>query len=84
MVIKIEGLEHRKGISSKSGNSYDFYVIHYLSEPGANRRVNGRESKNKIVDVSYVDENKFVPGAYYEVVTDLDGNVVKPIVPAKT
>lgn len=79
MIVKIEGKEHRKGTSRKTGNDYDFYVLHFIAPQVG---VDGNAAVQKIVDPSLIEFEKILVGMHYELEPDLNGNIVK-IAPAK-
>lgn len=80
MIIKLEGKARRKGVSKKTGNEYDFGVLYFLAPQ---RGVEGMVGVEKLVDPDVVDFEKLLVGQYYDVSTDLNGQIDR-MVPAKT
>lgn len=70
--IKLFGVAHRKGISKKTGNPYDFGELH-MAVP--KHGVVGEAAEQKIVDASFCDLDRLVPGIY-EADFDSDGNLL--------
>lgn len=79
MIIKVEGKQHRKGISNKTGNSYDFIVVHCLCTLPY---VEGKAAVQKNLSTSVIDYDKILVGQYYDFQTDFSGNVTC-VIPAK-
>jgi len=73
MVVKVDGKEHRKGVS-KAGKNYDFHVIHFLAP---DRRVEGLAAVTKIIDTSVIEYEKILVGQHYDLVPDFDGNIIE-------
>lgn len=73
MVIKIEGKEHRQGVS-KRGNEYDFYVLHFL---GVRSGVEGKAAYEKLVDPSVLPYDEILVNQCYDIETDFSGSIVK-------
>lgn len=73
-IIKLDGKEHRKGTSRKTGNEYDFYVLHFIAPQAG---VEGKAAVQKLVDPSLIAYEKLLPGMHYELDTDLNGNVIR-------
>lgn len=80
MILKVEGIAHMKGVSKKTGNSYDFYTIHFLSKL---RNVNGLAAMTKNISTDVTGIDRVIVGQHYNVETDLNGKVIS-ITPAKT
>lgn len=72
MVVKIEGKEHRQGVS-KAGNKYDFISLHFLAKQ---RGVDGQAAINKIVDTNVCSYNEILVGQHYDLELDLSGNII--------
>ena len=71
MVVKIEGKEHRQGVS-KAGRNYDFIVLHFLAKQ---RYVEGQAAVTKNVSSDTVDYNRILVGQFYDLEIDLSGNI---------
>ena len=79
MILKIEGKQHRKGVSSKSGREYDFIVVHVLmNQP----YVEGKAAVTKNISSDVISFDKLLVGQSYDFQTDFDGNVIS-VVPAR-
>lgn len=79
MVIKIEGKQHKKGISQKNGNSYDFIIVHTLMKVPY---VEGLAAVTKNISVDLIAYDRLIVGSYYDFQTDFNGNVTS-VTPAK-
>lgn len=71
MVVKIEGKEHRQGVS-KAGKNYDFNIVYFLAKQ---RGVDGQAAVNKIVDSTLIPYDNIIVGQHYELSIDLNGNI---------
>lgn len=71
MVVKIEGKEHRQGVS-KTGRNYDFIVLHFLAKQ---RYVDGMAAITKNVNSDTVDYAQILVGQHYDLDIDLSGNI---------
>lgn len=72
MVVKIEGKEHRQGVS-KAGKQYDFITLHFLAKQ---RGVEGLAAVSKIIDTALIPYDHILVGQHYELEPDLDGNII--------
>lgn len=72
MVVKVEGKEHRQGVS-KAGKSYDFINLHFLLK---RRGVDGMAAVTKIVDTSVIPYEDILVGQYYDLEVDMFANIV--------
>lgn len=71
MVVKIEGKEHRQGVS-KAGKNYDFNVVYFLAKQ---RGVDGLAAVSKIVDTALIPYDNIIVGQHYDIEIDLNGNI---------
>ena len=77
MIVKVEGKEHRQGVS-KAGKNYDFIVLHFMARQNG---VDGLAAVSKIVNTSVVSYDTILVGQNYDLEPDFDGNIiaVKPV-----
>jgi hypothetical protein len=77
MVVKIEGKEHRQGVS-KAGKNYDFISLHFLARQNG---VEGHAAVSKIVNTSVIPYENILVGQHYDLEVDFGGNVIgiKPV-----
>lgn len=78
MVVKVEGKEHREGVS-KAGRNYNFNVLHFM---GRQAGVEGLAAITKIVDTSVISYDDILVGQHYELEPDFNGNIIS-VHPAK-
>ena len=64
MKIKVIGKAHREGTSKKTGNSYNFYQVHYN---GPDRGVEGLAALTLTLDPSLIPYADIKVGGEYEV-----------------
>ena len=72
MVVRVDGKEHRQGVS-KAGKNYDFITLHFL---GKQRGVEGQAAITKIIDNTLIPYEKILVGQYYDLEPDLNGNII--------
>lgn len=72
MVVKIEGKEHRQGVS-KAGKNYDFINLHFL---GRQNGVEGLAAISKIMDTSVIPYENIIVGQHYDLEVDFSGNII--------
>lgn len=72
MIVKIEGKEHREGVS-KAGKNYNFNNLHFLAPM---RGVEGMAAVSKIVDASVCPYENILVGQHYDLEVDLSGNII--------
>lgn len=80
MIIQILGKQHKKGTSQKTGNAYDFTIIHFA---GYDRYVEGQAALTTNIGSELLPYDKILVGMHYEIEPDLNGNIYK-ITPAKS
>lgn len=80
MIVKLEGKQHLKGVSRRTGSPYDFITIHFLQKSA---NVDGLAAMTKNISPSIVDYDRLIVGQHYDFQTDLDGNIIT-VVPAKS
>lgn len=73
MVVKIEGKEHRQGVS-KAGKNYDFINLHFLAKQNG---VEGLAAVSKIVNTSVVRYEDILVGQHYDLEVDFSGNIIQ-------
>lgn len=78
MVVKVEGKEHRQGVS-KAGRNYDFIVLHFMARQNG---VDGLAAVQKLVNTSVVSFESILVGQNYDLEPDFDGNIIS-VRPAK-
>lgn len=79
-VLQVRGKEHCKGVSRKTGKSYDFYNFHFLMrKPG----VDGLAAVVKTCDPRVIDYDNVLVDQYYDFGIDFNGNIdsIKPAKP---
>ncbi len=74
MKIKVLGKAHLKGVSKRTGNSYDFYQLHYL---GHARGVEGQAALTVSIDPSMFSFTEIKIGGEYNIEFDNRGFVVQ-------
>lgn len=72
MVVKVEGKEHRQGVS-KAGKNYDFISLHFLARQNG---VDGLAAVSKIVNTSVIPYESILVGQQYDLEVDFGGNVI--------
>lgn len=72
MIVKVEGKEHREGVS-KAGKNYNFNNVHFLARQ---RGVEGMAAVSKIVDATVISYEDILVGQHYDLELDLSGNIV--------
>lgn len=79
MILKLEGKQHRKGVSQKSGRDYDFIVAHFLMPLSY---VEGKAAVTKNISTDVISFDRLIVGQLYDFQTDFNGNVTA-VIPAK-
>lgn len=72
MIVKVEGKEHRQGVS-KAGKNYDFIALHFLARQSG---VEGMAAVSKIVNTSVIPYANIVVGQHYDLEVDFSGNII--------
>jgi len=72
MVVKIEGKEHRQGVS-KAGKNYDFISLHFLARQTG---VEGLAAVSKIVNTTVIPYDNIIVGQHYDLEVDFSGNII--------
>lgn len=72
MIVKVEGKEHREGVS-KAGKNYNFNNVHFLARQ---RGVEGMAAVSKIVDATVISYEDILVGQHYDLELDLSGNII--------
>lgn len=72
MIVKVEGKEHREGVS-KAGKNYNFNVLHFMARQAG---VEGLAAVTKIVDVNVISYDNIIVGQHYDLEPDLRGNII--------
>lgn len=72
MIVKVEGKEHREGVS-KAGKNYNFNNVHFLARQ---RGVEGMAAVSKIVDTAVISYEDILVGQHYDLELDLGGNII--------
>lgn len=78
MIVKVEGKEHRQGVS-KAGKNYDFIVLHFMARQNG---VDGLAAVQKLVNTSVTSYESILVGQNYDLEPDFNGNIVA-VRPAK-
>ena len=79
MVLKLEGKQHRKGVSKTNGRDYDFIVVHLLM---ILPYVEGKAAVTKNISSDLIPYDRLLVGQLYDFQTDFNGNVTA-VIPAK-
>ena len=80
MILKLEGKQHRQGVSKSTGRDYDFIVVHLLMNLPY---VEGKAAVTKNISTNIISYDRLLVGQVYDFQTDFNGNVTA-VVPAKT
>jgi len=72
MIVKVEGKEHRQGVS-KAGKNYDFIVLHFMARQNG---VDGMAAVQKLVNTSVTSYESILVGQNYDLEPDFNGNIV--------
>ena len=72
MIVKVEGKEHRQGVS-KAGKNYDFISLHFLARQSG---VEGMAAVSKIVNTSVISFDNIIVGQQYDLDVDFSGNII--------
>ena len=73
MIIKVIGKSHMEGTSKKSGNAYNFTVVHFNAKA---RGVDGFAAKSANIDGSFARFEDIVVGGTYNLEFDERGYVL--------
>lgn len=81
MKIKVIGKEHMEGVSKKSGNSYNFIVVYFISDCQEGRGV-GKKGDSLMLDPTFFNFHSIAINQEYEVTYGRYGKV-EGFLPAK-